>query len=234
MTNGVYPVSEIFYSIQGEGAQSGTPMIFLRLAGCTVGKPYTNEEKKTQGLEIFQNRCKIYDSREFPCDTDYRCHSKMTIEEILQSIKNEHPKCKWVSITGGEPLMHDLTELLEALHSNWYYTHLETSGTIPISVELQRNLETINYIVVSPKFPFLDEYINIADEFRVLVDQDFNWDSLPDVLKNPEENFVNLYISPVNGVKSITESNVKKCLDIIRDHPEVMVSLQVHKIMGVR
>lgn len=234
MSDKMYPVAEIFYSIQGEGAQSGTPMVFVRLAGCTVGKPFTQEEKKTQGLEIFQTKCTAWNGQQFACDTDYRLSKKMSVAEILTEVQSLSMDCKWVSITGGEPLMHDLQDLLEELYTKGYYVHVETSGTIALTAELQRILQTVNYLVVSPKYPLIKEYAEITDEFRVVVDEAFTWDSLPDFLKNADDNIINLYISPVNGLNTITDANVQKCVEIAKEHPSVKISLQIHKLLGVR
>lgn len=234
MSDKIYPIAEIFYSIQGEGAQSGTPMVFVRLAGCTVGKPYTKEEKHTQGLEIFQNKCTSWSGQTFACDTDYRIAMKLSVDEILTTIKQEGGDCKWVSLTGGEPLMHDLQQLVTALCSADYSIHVETSGTIPLTVELNHILNAVDYLVVSPKFPLIPEYKDIADEFRLVVDQDFTWESLPDFLRDAEAFLPTMYISPVNGLKSLTESNMQKCVEIAKAHPLVKVSLQIHKLLGVR
>lgn len=97
-----YPVAEIFYSIQGEGRWAGRPMIFVRLAGCSVRKCHIRRE----------------------CDTDWRHGVSMTLSDIVGRI-HELPG-KVVSITGGEPTDHELTPLLNALEG--YEIHLESSG----------------------------------------------------------------------------------------------------------
>lgn len=97
-----YPIAEIFYSIQGEGRWVGRPMIFLRLAGCSVRKCHIRRE----------------------CDTDWRHGVSMTLANIVRRIQ-ELPG-KVVSITGGEPTDHELTPLLNALDD--YEIHLESSG----------------------------------------------------------------------------------------------------------
>jgi organic radical activating enzyme len=95
-------VNEIFYSVQGEGAWIGTPMIFIRLAGCSMGCDF--------------------------CDTKYSWAEgkKMLIEAILQEIRI-YP-CKRVCITGGEPLEQDLRGLTTVLEAEGYAIHLETNG----------------------------------------------------------------------------------------------------------
>lgn len=97
-----YPIAEIFYSIQGEGRWLGKPMIFIRLAGCSVKSCHIRKE----------------------CDTDWSHGKSNELKEIVDIVRNLPGKT--VSITGGEPTDHDLNPLLEALDS--YDIHLETSG----------------------------------------------------------------------------------------------------------
>src|SRR4051812_2738266 len=97
-----YPISEIFTSPQGEGLYTGMMMTFIRLAGCSVGRPYPKEKyvvlphcefkciggdpdmghgpncayaKSTHVLPIYTEQCTLYDGRTFACDTDYRVHA---------------------------------------------------------------------------------------------------------------------------------------------------------------
>jgi organic radical activating enzyme len=234
-----YPVSEIFASVQGEGAQSGTAMVFVRMAGCTVGKPYPKyqhnfvNESPHSDFPIWQNQCTIYDGRTFPCDTDYRKKRVMTVEEIVADIRAQNPLCNWVSITGGEPLMHDLDDLIFALKNEPYSLHLETSGTIQPrkGSSCLQLLMDFDYVVVSPKNPFIEEYCELSDEIRLLVDCEFQWSTLPrKILDNSDR----VWISPVNFTDSINRSNVDKCLEILLKHPEVRLSIQMHKVIGAR
>ena len=105
-----YKVSEIFYSLEGEGFFSGTPAIFIRLAGCTMCCPW--------------------------CDTKYaqKTNFNLTAEQILKKV-SVYP-CKTVVLTGGEPTEQNLTNLLNALHKNKYQIHLETNGANLINTKL--------------------------------------------------------------------------------------------------
>lgn len=86
-----YPITKngIFTAVQGEGALLGTPMIFIRLAGCSVHCP--------------------------ECDTDYRASEKLTVREILQRVEEIKTREQWIWLTGGEPADYGLWELLEEL-----------------------------------------------------------------------------------------------------------------------
>jgi 7-carboxy-7-deazaguanine synthase len=100
----VYNVSEIFYSIQGEGLLQGIPMVFIRMAGCNL-------------------RCSF-------CDTKYALKNgeKKGVVEILKEIQRY--SCKKVCITGGEPFLQNLSPLVKTLKDKKYYLTAETNGTL--------------------------------------------------------------------------------------------------------
>jgi len=97
-----YKLNEIFYSIQGEGAHTGTAAVFVRLAGCSMECPF--------------------------CDTDYSVKFEKSDAEILDEVK-KYP-AKTVVITGGEPSEQDLPGLAWLLNENGYGVHVETNGAI--------------------------------------------------------------------------------------------------------
>jgi organic radical activating enzyme len=111
---------EIFYSIQGEGYHTGMPAIFIRLGGCDVGCVW----------------CDVKDS------WNENDHPFLTVSEILMQVQSFPSKT--IIVTGGEPLMYDLTELTSTLAENKYKIHLETSGVYPIT-------GSWNWICFSPK-----------------------------------------------------------------------------------
>lgn len=99
----VMKINEIFYSLQGEGFWTGTPMVFVRFAGCNLCCPF--------------------------CDTDWTSFTEMTIEEILAEV-GQYPTRR-VCITGGEPCLQLTEDLVEALHEKGFQIHMESNGTIP-------------------------------------------------------------------------------------------------------
>ncbi|KXK44482.1 MAG: radical SAM protein [Bacteroidetes bacterium OLB11] len=120
MNQNLLPVMETFYSIQGEGEYQGHAAFFLRLAGCDVGCVWCDVK---ESWTVSENQ--------------YR-----QIDDIINEIKLNNAKI--VVVTGGEPLMYNCSFLTQKLHQAGLRTHLETSGTYPISGDW-------DWICVSPK-----------------------------------------------------------------------------------
>lgn len=136
-----YAIAEIFYSLKGEGRWTGHPMVFIRLAGC-------NQE------------CSW-------CDTDHNITKVLSAEDILSYV-NQYPTNR-VVITGGEPLLQDLSPLLKELHLNDKHIHLETNGTIRIPAEYH-----FDWIAVSPKHDSVHNVVLCrADEVKFLCGAEF-------------------------------------------------------------
>lgn len=106
-----YKVNEIFYSLQGEGWWTGTPMVFVRLSGCNLNCPW--------------------------CDTDHRNGVEMSADEILSKVREaSQGLCRRVCITGGEPLLQLDRALVKTLRDAGLKLHLETNGTLPLPCPL--------------------------------------------------------------------------------------------------
>src|SRR5215469_2629826 len=98
-------LAEIFYSIQGEGTFSGTPAVFVRLAGCNLACDF--------------------------CDTDYSLKFLASVEDVVARVRAEGGDCPMVILTGGEPLAQSETlALIDALRSDGRRVHIESNGTI--------------------------------------------------------------------------------------------------------
>jgi len=236
------PIAEIFTSPQGEGQYAGTLMTFIRIAGCSVGKPMTAEERvafsslENTSLPVYREKCTLWDGRTFACDTNFQTKEVLTTHEILERIPDsvEH-----VCITGGEPLNHDLSVLLNHLKARWIECHIETSGTVPINKAYSQFKlhdlisEAANgwlWLTISPKLGCLDYMIDIASEIKFLVDNEFDASKVPEIAKRKYL----VYLQPVNYEHSINQSNVKRCLDLQQRHPHWRISNQSHKEWGVR
>lgn len=140
------PVHERFYSFQGEGAYAGRAAYFIRTFGCPVHCPW--------------------------CDSAGTWHPNYMPKAIDRFTTTElaaeaaKTKAEFTVITGGEPTIHDLTELTDSLHSVGQKVHLETSGAFPLK-------GNFDWITLSPKrwkLPLTDN-LDCADEFKLIIDQ---------------------------------------------------------------
>lgn len=223
-----YPIAEVFESIQGEGAWAGVPMTFIRLAGCNVGRGYTGAARATLGLEPYQERCTAWDGGSFACDTNYRRHYVRDVPGLVSM--PEVARARRVCITGGEPLMHDLTELVYGLGESGKKVHVETSGTFDIPACLL----TVNaWLAVSPKHGYLVAALRRANEIKVVVGADFNEDKF---LKAFEEFLPGgrVWLQPVNDLNTLDSNSVERCLQLQQKHRGLRLVVQLHKILGLR
>lgn len=240
-----YSIAEVFTSPQGEGVYAGQMQTFIRLAGCTVGKRFpplmyaensymkprslgTTTLVQDSRLPIYVEQCTLYDGRTFACDTDYRKHSQLTAHELMERVPAGVDD---VCITGGEPLMHDLSTLITYLFGIGRKIHIETSGTI------YTDLKPDIWVTVSPKLGVMEMMLYRANEIKILVDENFNpeeplktaWKefSLPTLAyKKP------VFLQPVNGEKDVNVQNLKLCRDWQIKFPSFRLSLQQHKVMS--
>lgn len=195
-----YPVMEQFLTIQGEGAHQGKAAYFIRLGGCDVGCVW----------------CDVKDS------WDASAHPQKSVEEILTGLKDIHTNI--VVITGGEPLMYDLSELTTALREKGFHTHLETSGAYPLSGDW-------DWICCSPKkfkAPLPETSIR-ADELKVVIfhPSDLAWAELHHEKVKTD---CRLFLQPE---WSKQEKSLPLIIDYVKQHPEWQISLQVHKYMQI-
>ena len=204
---GELPVMESFYTIQGEGYYQGNAAYFIRLGGCDVGCFW----------------CDVKESWEADI------HPKKTIREIvdkaLAEIGNRQDIKNIVAVvTGGEPLMHDLTLLTAALHGAGFATNIETSGSHPISGDW-------NWICLSPK-KFkepLPETIIAANELKIIVYNKSDFDWAEKYARQVPEN-CKLYLQPE---WSKAAEMLPLIVEYIKQHPKWQISLQIHKYINV-
>lgn len=194
------PVMEAFYTIQGEGRFQGKAAYFVRLSGCDVGCSW----------------CDVKESWEKSSD------QYQSIPTIVQEI--EKTSAEIVVITGGEPLMYDLTELTDALSRKNLKTNLETSGAYPLT-------GIWNWICLSPKkfkVPTEDNYAH-ADELKIIVynKSDFKW--AEEQRKKVSEK-CRLYLQPE---WSKSKEMLPRIIDYVKNNPDWEISLQIHKFMDI-
>lgn len=191
---------EHFYTLQGEGLHQGRAAYFVRLGGCDVGCVW----------------CDVKES------WDKEKHPLLRIDDIVATIKST--PAELVVITGGEPLMHDLTALTSALKAKGLRTHIETSGSSPLS-------GTWDWITLSPKkfkAP-LAEVLPHANELKIVVfnKSDFAWAEKFAAQVSP---YCKLYLQPEWSKASEMTPLI---VDYIKAHPQWQLSLQIHKYINV-
>jgi 7-carboxy-7-deazaguanine synthase len=194
------PVMEHFYTLQGEGMHQGKAAYFIRLGGCDVGCVW----------------CDVKDS------WDSTKHPLLEIEYLVEQVK--HSGSPIAVITGGEPLLHNLEELTQQLHSAGLKTHMETSGSSPLSGNW-------DWITLSPKkfkSP-LTEVVAKANELKVVVfnKSDFDWAEKWATQVSPQ---CKLYLQPEWDKAALITPMI---IDYIKAHPQWQLSLQIHKYINV-
>lgn len=194
------PVMEHFYTLQGEGYFQGQAAYFIRLGGCDVGCVW----------------CDVKES------WDASKHPHYSIDQLVERVKKTPAKI--AVITGGEPLMHDLTGLTEALQQNGIRTHIETSGAHPLSGNW-------DWICLSPKkfkAP-LQSICLFANELKVIVfnTHDFAWAEKYAALVSPS---CKLYLQPEWDKRSEMTPLI---VEYVKANPRWQISLQIHKYMDV-
>jgi len=210
----VYSVKEIFYTLQGEGAQAGTPAVFCRFAGCNL---WSGREADRASAA-----CNF-------CDTDFVGTDGSgggrfaNAAEVADAVEREWPggvaAHRLVVCTGGEPLLQLDAPLVAAFHERGFRIAVETNGTVPAPAGL-------DWVCVSPKATQALA-IEHGDELKLVYPQ-------PEA---PPERFAALdfrhfFLQPMDG--PAREANTRAAIDYCLRHPRWRLSLQSHKIIGIR
>lgn len=194
------PVVETFHSVQGEGFWTGVNAFFIRLAGCDVGCPWCDTKHS------------------WPMDR----HPARSVLSLVEEAIATNPFM--VVITGGEPLMHDLSVLTDELRQSGLRVHLETSGSHPLR-------GTFDWISLSPKqfkLP-LESIYPLVNELKVVIDSEMD-------LVWAEQNAQKTPTQAVKLLQPQWENPVAEQLvmDYVLSHVNWRVGLQTHKFLGVR
>ena len=207
-----YRIKEIYFTQQGEGKNTGRDFVFVRFSGCNL---WSGKEKNRESAI-----CKF-------CDTDFYdvnginggIYEAKELVEIIKSLWIADTSPISVVLTGGEPLLQLDGELVTELKKEAIYIAVETNGTLKAP-------EGIDWICMSPKAG-TEIKLMAGSEIKVVYPQ-----------KNlePEEfsglDFKNFFIQPMDSQE--LESNVAKSIKFCMDNPKWRLSLQTHKILGIR
>ncbi|HUR91260.1 MAG TPA: 7-carboxy-7-deazaguanine synthase [Gemmatimonadaceae bacterium] len=208
----MYTVKEIFYTLQGEGAHAGRAAVFCRFAGCNLWSGREHDRESAT--------CTF-------CDTDFVGVGPdggkfTTAEDLAAAVAEKWPAgapAPFVVCTGGEPLLQLDSPAIEALHARGFEVAVESNGTQPAPAGL-------DWICVSPKAE-TEIVLRSGNELKLVFPQQHA----------PPEKFValrfdNFFLQPMDGPDVVrnTELAVAYCLA----HPRWRLSIQTHKLLGIR
>jgi 7-carboxy-7-deazaguanine synthase len=209
-----YSVKEIFYTLQGEGAQAGKAAVFCRFAGCNLWSG--REEDRASAVCTF-------------CDTDFvgtdgTDGGKFTTADALAAAVEKawaspDKKNRLVVLTGGEPLLQVDAALTSALHQRGFMVAVETNGTVAAPPGL-------DWICVSPKAQ-AEVVVKAGSELKLVY---------PQVGVDPARfeglAFAHFFLQPMDGPDCV--DNTAKAIAYCQQHPQWRLSVQSHKMIGIR
>ncbi len=195
----VVPLMEEFYTIQGEGYHKGSAAYFVRIGGCDVG-------------------CHWCDVKE---SWDAEKHPPTEISTIINNAKQYSDT---IVVTGGEPLMWNMSLLTAGLRNENLATHIETSGAYPLSGDW-------DWICLSPKKRMLplDDIYKVADELKVIVYNQNDFVFAEEQAAKVQPN-CKLFLQPEWSKR---EQVMPMIVDYVLQHPKWKASLQTHKYMNI-
>ncbi|MGB6346034.1 MAG: 7-carboxy-7-deazaguanine synthase [Methyloceanibacter sp.] len=211
----MYAVKEIFYTLQGEGVQAGRPAVFCRFAGCNL---WSGREADREAAI-----CNF-------CDTDFVGTNGSgggkfaEADELARACRaawrGNSGTPPFVVLTGGEPMLQVDENLIAALHESGFEIAIETNGTLPVP-------RSIDWICVSPKggAPLVQRS---GDELKLVYPQ---FELAP--VEVEDLNFTHFLLQPMDE-GACTPANVRAATDYCLAHPKWRLSLQTHKLLGLR
>lgn len=209
----MYSVKEIFYSLQGEGAQAGRPAIFCRFSGCNLWSG--REQDRSAAICDF-------------CDTDFigtdgqnggKFEDAASLCNFLQSFwPSDTNTPPYIIFTGGEPALQLDQLLVDQGHKQGFEIAIETNGTKPLP-------EGIDWVCVSPKAD-AELIIQQGDELKLVY---------PQKLAPPERfsglKFCHYYLQPLDD--PLRQEHTRNAVEYCQSHPQWKLSLQTHKFLGI-
>jgi 7-carboxy-7-deazaguanine synthase (Cx14CxxC type) len=222
-----YAVKEIFYTLQGEGVHTGRAAVFCRFAGCNL---WSGRE-----LDRADAVCQF-------CDTDFVGTDGdgggkfATADELAEAVASKWPAGlsksdagrRFVVCTGGEPLLQLDAALIDALHRRNFMIAIETNGTIPVPAG-------VDWVCVSPKAN-AELVVTRGDELKLVYPQNAGpqkagpQEISPSVYEGLE--FAHFFIQPMDGANA--QEAVQAAIRYCGEHPRWRLSLQTHKLIGIR
>jgi 7-carboxy-7-deazaguanine synthase len=208
-----YTVKEIFYTIQGEGTNAGKAAVFCRFSGCNLWSG--REEDRSRAV------CRF-------CDTDFVgtgpeggrfATADLLARRVRDAWRGGFEVKPLVVCTGGEPLLQLDDSLINALHDEGFAVAIETNGTRNAS-------DGIDWVCVSPKAgaPLVQRS---GDEIKLVYPQD---GAQPEMFESLD--FDHFFLQPMDGPE--IEANTRQAIAYCMEHPKWRLSIQTHKLVGIR
>jgi 7-carboxy-7-deazaguanine synthase (Cx14CxxC type) len=207
-----YSVKEMFYTLQGEGARTGRPAVFVRFAGCNLWSG--REQDRADAV------CQFCDTEFVGTDGDGGGKFE-TAEALARAAAALWPggAGAYVVCTGGEPLLQLDAPLIDALHAAGFEIAIETNGTLPAPVG-------VDWVCVSPKAG-ADFVQRSGDELKLVFPQPGaepeRFEALP---------FGHFFLQPMDS--PARDANTRAAIAYCMEHPRWRLSLQTHKLLGLR
>ncbi|HQT20757.1 MAG TPA: 7-carboxy-7-deazaguanine synthase [Polynucleobacter sp.] len=217
----MYTVKELFPTLQGEGAHAGRAAVFCRFAGCNLWSG--REEDRATAVCQF-------------CDTDFVGSDGdgggkfATAPELADAIENAWtstsagPQQRYVVFTGGEPLLQLDASLIDALHAKGFLIAVETNGTLKVP-------KGVDWVCVSPKAGS-DLVVLQADEIKLVIPQQGHTAIEALLARFEKMDFRNRFLQAMDG--PLQQENLALAIRLCQKRPLWRLSLQTHKIVGIR
>lgn len=210
----VYRVNDIFYSLQGEGANTGRAAVFVRFAGCNLRCPF--------------------------CDTAFDSYREMTAEEIMDAVVGY--ESRFVVLTGGEPTLQVPDTLVDMLHQEGFFVAMESNGTRPAPHNLDWLTVSPKFIGadVSNRWNKSDccdgqSFRRVPNEIKIVFTEAMahGHTSELDWLETMRTTALRFLQPCDTGNASLNTTIIAACVDYIKHHPQWRLSLQTHKLIGI-
>lgn len=208
-----YAVKEMFLTLQGEGVQAGRRAVFVRFAGCNLWSG--REQDRARAI------CRF-------CDTDFvgvdglgggRFADVQALADAVVQMWNGGEEARFVVLTGGEPMLQVDDALIDALHAAGFFIAIESNGTIPVH-------PGVDWVCISPKAG--SETVQRAgNELKLVWPQPGS-----DVAAMEGWNFEHLLIQPLDDAHAA--ANQEAAMALVMERPRWRLSLQTHKLLGLR
>jgi 7-carboxy-7-deazaguanine synthase (Cx14CxxC type) len=211
-----YSAREIYYTLQGEGAQTGRAAVFLRFAGCNL---WTGREK-----DRARAVCRFCDTEfvgtDGPGGGKFRTAEELAVAvEAYWHVASDQSK-PYVVCTGGEPLLQLDDAAIQALHEHGFEIGIETNGTLPAPAGA-------DWICVSPKAGAVIVQTS-GDELKLVYPQQER-EAQPERFEGLD--FEHFFLQPLDD--GHRDDNIKATIEYCLEHPQWKLSLQTHKLIGI-